>query len=99
MSEWKNPSFPSDRSGRKVEWKAPAVEDNTTASIAMGIGMIIKALVGFLLISSINALAIMCVSLILDFDIAYRNALAVGALYVFWRAYDTVTFGRILKDR
>jgi hypothetical protein len=100
MSDWKNPSFPSDRSsGRKVEWKAPVVEDNTTASVAMGIGIIIKALIGFLLISSVNALALMLVSLILDFDLTYRNALSVGALYVFWRAYDTFTFGRLLKDR
>lgn len=99
MSDWKNPSFPSDRSGRKVEWKAPAVEDATSASVAMGIGIIIKALVGFLVIASINALAIMCVSLILDFDIAYRNALSVGALYVLWRAYDTAVFSRLMKDR
>ena len=98
MSEWKNPSFPSDRSGRKVEWKAPAVEDST-ASVAMGLGIIIKALIGFLVISSINALALMCVSLILDFDLAYRNALAIGALYVLWRAFDKVTFSRLLKDR
>jgi hypothetical protein len=98
MSEWKNPSFPSDSKGRKVEWKAPIVEDST-ASVAMGMGIIIKALIGFLIISSINALALMCVSLILDFDLAYRNALAIGALYVLWRAYDKVTFSRLLKDK
>jgi hypothetical protein len=98
MSEWKNPSFPSDSKGQKVEWRAPAVEDSA-ASAVMGLGIIIKALFGFLIISSINAVALMCVSLILDFDLAYRNALSIGALYVLWRAYDKVTFSRLLKDK
>lgn len=98
MSDWKNPSFPSANSS-KVEWNTPFVDDEKTASVAMGIGIIVKALIGFLVIASINALAIMCVSLILDFDIAYRNALSVGALYVLWRAYDTAVFSRLMKDR
>lgn len=99
MSDWKNPSFPSERSERKVEWRAPAVEENNVASVALGIGISIKALLGFLIITNINALALMLVSVILDFDIAYRNAIYVGAVYVVWRAYDTVTFSRLLKDR
>ena len=99
MSDWKNPSFPSERTTRNAEWNTPSVKDENIASVAMGFGIIMKGLLGFLIISSINALAIMCVSLILDFDIAYRNALLIGALYVVWRAYDTVTFSRLLKDR
>lgn len=99
MSDWKNPSFPSERGDRKVEWRAPAVEEHNVASVALGLGIGIKALLGFLIITSMNASALMLLSVIIGFDISYRNALYASALYVFWRAYDTVTFSRLLKDR
>jgi hypothetical protein len=99
MSDWKNPSFPSERSGRKVEWKAPAVEEVNTPPPMAGVAIIVKALLGFLVIASVNAVALMLVSLILGIDLEYRRAVAIGGLYILWRAYDNTVFSRLLKDR
>lgn len=91
MSDWKNPT--TDK-GRRKEWNTPIVKDEQLENVAAGISVAIKGVVGFVLIASVNALAIMGVVNLLGNDISYRNALGIGGIYVLWRAYDKVIFSR-----
>lgn len=96
MSDWKNPSWGSRANG---EWKPPMTQDDNVENIAMTISLVFRAIIGFLLVSTINALAFMAVAHLLNFSLSYRNALAVGAIYVCWRAYDTVMFTKFRNTK
>ncbi len=92
MNDWKNPTWGKDN---RKEWNPPiSNEDEDVDNLAMGIALVIKAIIGFILIATINGVALMFVMNLLNVDVSYRNAVAIGAIYVCWRAYDKVVFAR-----
>ena len=98
MSEWKNPSF-GGSSNNRGEWKPPQVkEDDSIEQVAMGIALAIRALFGFIVIISVNALFVYAITRLLGNDIEYRNAIFVGCLVFLWRSYDISTFRKFGKD-
>lgn len=100
MSDWKNPSF--GRRDNTDDWKPPflddpfATDDDDTRE-RVSVSLFIRALFGFLIIVSINAVALFGVSYFAGYDLSYRNAVIIAGIYILWRVYDMKTMGRLNK--
>lgn len=85
MSEWKSPrseGFPTP----------PFAAQNESKSVAIG-----QIIGGFLSIWIVVALTVYGTLSILDVDVTWQEAGLVGVIYVFFRAWDKITFGRFQK--
>ena len=85
MSEWKSP-----RTDRFPNPPFATEEKNTPVVVGQVIG-------GFLSIWIVVSLAFYGVANIIDLDVTWQEAGLVGLIYVFFRAHDKVTFGRVPK--
>lgn len=89
--DWKNPS----RSNPWEEWSTPAVADEKDS---ISLSLLIRGVLGFMVITAINALALFLFLHALDYRVPYRSAVIASAIYVCWRVYDIVLFRKIKKD-
>jgi hypothetical protein len=97
MSDWKNPSFPNRSDGK---WDKPFLfdEEDEQGDEQMTIQEFVKVILSFLFLSSINGLVLFTVTVLLDYDLSYRNAVLVGMIYVLWRAYDRIVFSKFGRE-
>lgn len=95
MNDWKNPSF--GKRNDASNWNPPFIEEfeekgNAMNSISLGI--FLRAVIGFMAVVGINALALFGVAYFLRHDLSYRDATIVAGIYVIWRIYDKQVFDR-----
>lgn len=99
MNDWKNPSF--GRRDSTNEWKPPFVDDpfadDEDTDERVSVSLFIRALFGFMIIVSINAVVLFGVSYFAGYDLSYRNAVIIAGIYILWRVYDMKTMGRLHK--
>lgn len=88
MSEWKNPNFRNDDWQR---WSSPKVENEQRPEI----GLIVRGLMGFVLLVSVNAFALFAFLNVIGFSVSYRNSVIASLIFVMWRVYDIVVFRKI----
>ena len=99
MSEWKNPNFPNH--GR-VEWQTPRIDEDEEIVIsrtAMLVAIALRAVMGLVVMVSVNALCLWSVLSLLDYSISYLNCVLVALVYVPWRVYDSIAFRKARESR
>lgn len=85
MSEWKSPR----REGFPTPPFMPPQESKS--------GMAKQIIGGFISIWIIVSLAVFIVAAILDADVTWQESGLLGLVYIFFRTWDKVTFGRFPK--
>lgn len=94
MSDWKNPNWSSQNDDR---WDAPFPQTSENSS-AINVSLFFRGIIGFIVIISVNACALLLFMNLIGRDISYRNALGAAAVYVIWRVYDKVVYKKIAEQ-
>lgn len=83
------------------EWKSPRSEGFPTPPFITPqepkSGMVKQIIGGFISIWIIVSLAVFVVAAILDADVTWQESGLLGLVYIFFRTWDKVTFGRFPK--
>jgi hypothetical protein len=98
MSNWKNPNEQNSEHPSSSLWNNPQVNLSTEEKIGEGVLLVIKGLFGFILLVSINALALFLFLNIMDMDRTYSQCVLGACVYVCWRVYDKTVFSKLKKD-
>ena len=89
MSDWKNPNF---RNNDWNNWNIPEVSESKES---VDIGLVLRGLAGFVVVVSLNALALFAFLYVLGYSVEYRDAVLASLIFVLWRVYDIVLFRKI----
>jgi hypothetical protein len=96
MSNWKNPNSPQEHPSGSL-WNSPKVDLSQESNSPITLELVVKAVFGFVLIVSLNALALFLFLNLVGQEVTYRNAVIAGVVYVCWRVYDIVVFSKVKK--
>jgi len=90
MNDWKNPNF---RNNDWQRWSVP--EMNKSTKEQPDISLVVRGILGFVLLVSVNAFALFTFLNVLGFSVSYRNSTIASLVFVMWRLYDITVFRKI----
>jgi hypothetical protein len=90
MSDWKNPNF---RDNDWQRWSVPEMNNSTKEK--PDITLVVRGILGFIFIISINTVALFTFLNVLGFSVSYRNSTIASLVFVMWRVYDITVFKKI----
>lgn len=94
---WKNPNSPQEHPSSSSLWESPKVDLSKEKDNSVTVSLAVKGLIGFLVVCSLNALALFLFANAIGFNLEYQNAVLASVVYVCWRLYDIVVFNKIRR--